>query len=45
MPHIHIGLAHALVIYLSWFVVHVLVQLAAIQIHTTRIGQALATFG
>lgn len=45
MPHIHIGLAQAVVIYLSWLLIHILVQLAAIQIHQTRFGQALATFG
>lgn len=45
MPHIHIGLAQIIVTYLSWLLVHILVQLAAIQIHTTRFGQALAMYG
>lgn len=45
MPHIHIGLAQAVAIYLMWFAVHVLVQLLGIQLHNTRVGQVLATFG
>lgn len=43
--HVHIGLVPALTVYLMWLVVHTLVQLLAIQIHTTRFGQALALFG
>lgn len=45
MPHIHIGLAEAVKIYLLWVLVHTLVQLIAIQLHGTRIGQALAFIG
>ncbi len=45
MPHIHIGLAEALKVYLLWVLVHTLVQVLAIWLHNTRIGQALAFIG
>lgn len=45
MPHIHIGLAEAIKIYLLWLLIHTLVQLLAIKLHGTRIGQALAFAG
>lgn len=45
MPHIHIGAAEAVKIYLMWLLVHALVQMLAIWLHGTRIGQALAFVG
>lgn len=45
MPHVHIGIAQILIFYLGWLLVHVLVQLTGIQLHNTRIGQVMTTFG
>ena len=45
MPHLHIGIAQGLVIYLWWLVFHILVQQLAIWLHNTRIGQALGIYG
>jgi hypothetical protein len=43
--HVHTGLVFGLAAYAWWFIIHTLVQLVAIQFHTTRFGQALAMFG
>lgn len=43
--HIHTGIAFGFAAYLWWVFFHAMVQLLAIQIHNTRIGQALAMFG
>ena len=45
MPHIHLGLVTILIGYLGWLLIHIPVQLFAMQIHGTRFGQALAYFG
>lgn len=45
MPHIHIGIAPLFVGYLGYVLFHTLVMFIAIQLHGTRFGQALATFG
>lgn len=42
MPHIHIGAAEAVKIFLLWLLVAIPVKLLAIWLHDTRIGQALA---
>lgn len=43
--HVHTGIMFGLCAYLWWIFFHTLVQLVAIQIHTTKLGQALAMFG
>ena len=45
MEHIHIGIMVGFIGYLWWVFFHALVQMIALQIHTTTIGQALAMFG
>ena len=42
MPHIHIGLAEALTVFLMWLAVAIPWKLIAIQLHGSRIGQAMA---
>lgn len=42
MPHIHIGLAEALKVFLLWLVIAIPFKLVAIWLHNTRIGQAMA---
>lgn len=42
MPHIHIGLADALIIFFSWLAIAIPWKIIAIQLHGTRIGQAMA---
>lgn len=43
--HVHTGIMFGLAAYLWWVFFHTLVQIAAIQIHNIRLGQALALFG
>jgi hypothetical protein len=42
VPHLHIGLAEALKIFLLWLLIAIPWKLIAIWLHNTRIGQAMA---
>lgn len=42
MPHIHIGVMNAVVVFLSWLLIAIPWKILAIQLHGTRIGQAMA---
>lgn len=42
MPHIHIGLAEAVKVFLLWLCIAIPWKLVAIWLHDTRIGQAMA---
>ena len=42
MPHIHIGLAEAVKVFLLWLAIAIPWKLVAIWLHDTRIGQAMA---
>jgi hypothetical protein len=43
--HIHTGIVMGFSMYLWWVFFHALVQMIALQLHSTRFGQALALFG
>jgi hypothetical protein len=43
--HVHTGIVFGLLAYLWWIFFHAIVQTFALQIHQTRMGQALAMYG
>lgn len=42
MPHIHLGFAFAVTVFLHWLLIAIPLKVLAVMIHNTRIGQAIA---